>query len=138
MGLYNIILILPVYYTQEFKTKPSKTFLVGLNWERNAHYFIKSRVKREYHDLVYNQIQAPNSSVDKFLVHTTIYWKNSNSDPRNVAPLIEKYVLDALQIHNVLTNDSAKFDMGGTFTNGGQDKDNPRCVIKIEEYTNGN
>lgn len=28
--------ILPIYYTQEFKTKPNKTSLVGMNLYRNA------------------------------------------------------------------------------------------------------
>lgn len=127
-------IVLPIYYTQEFRTKKDKTFLVGLNWERNAHHFMKNTVKKVYHQLTYRQLESPDSPLTKFTVHTTVYWKNSSCDPRNVVPMIEKYALDALQLHGVLTNDNAKFDMGGTFSNGGQDKENPRCVIIIKEH----
>ena len=127
-------IVLPIYYTQNFITKPDKTFLVGLNWERNAHYFIKSTVKRHYHELVSKQVQPLDIPYEKFVAHTTVYWKSANCDIRNISPMIEKYLMDALQVCGVLTNDNSKFDMGGTLTNGGQSKDNPRCEVTIEPY----
>lgn len=125
------MIILPIYYTQKFKTKKDKTFLVGLNWERNAHYFIKNEVKKYYHKLVSDQVIPPDKPYEKFKIITTIYWKNSSSDPRNIVPMIEKYVLDALQECKVITNDNANYDMGGSFINSGQDKENPRVIIEV-------
>jgi len=127
----SISIILPIYYTQEFRTKPNKTILIGLNWERNAHYFIKSEVKRHYHELVANQVVTPDTPLEKFVAHTTVFWKSPVCDIRNISPMIEKYTMDALQECNVLTNDNSKYDMGGTLSNGGQDKLNPRCEITI-------
>lgn len=126
-----MIIILPIYYTQTFKTKKDKTFLVGLNWERNAHYFIKSEVKRHYHELVADQVTAPDKPMQQFKITTTLFYKNPSCDGRNIVPMIEKYLLDALQDCEVLTNDNVKFDQGGTWLVGGQDKLNPRCEIEI-------
>ena len=127
-------LTLPIYYTQEFKTKKNKTFLVGLNWERNAHYFIKSEVKRHYHELVEEQVTALGNPFAQFEVHSMLYWKNKSSDPRNIVSLVEKYLLDGLQLSGIIKQDSAMFDMGGSISNMGQDKKEPRIEFVIREY----
>ena len=126
-----INITLPIYYTQEFKTKKDKTFLIGLNWERNAHFFIKSEVKRHFHDLVINQIIPISNPYTLFTTHTKLYYKNPSCDGSNIIPMIHKYLLDALQECKVLSNDSVKYEMGGSWEVVGQDKLNPRCEITI-------
>ena len=123
---------LPIYYTQEFKTKPAKTFLVGLNWERNAHYFIKNEVKKYYHSLIAKQVPTIDKPLTTFKVHTKLYYKNPSSDGRNIVPMIEKYLLDGLQECNILTNDNVKYDIGGSWEVAGKDKNNPRCEITVK------
>ena len=127
---------LPIYYTQEFKTKDDKTFLVGLNWERNAHYHIKSEVKRYYHSLVAEQAPDLDTPLTTFDTHTVLYYKNPSSDGRNIVPMIEKYVMDGLQECGVLTNDNVKFDLGGSWEVGGPDKLNPHVEITVQEAFN--
>lgn len=128
----SVTVVLPIYYTQEFKTKDPKKFLVGLNWERNAHYFIKSEVKRHYHELVAQQLPENAPSLEKFKVTITLYYKTVTCDAWNVIPMIIKYLLDALQENGVLVNDNVKFDCGGVINPPIQDKLNPRCEVTIE------
>jgi len=129
----SLTIILPIYYTQTFKTKPDKTFLVGLNWERNAHYHIKSEVKRYYHDLIATQLNS-HQPIGKFTTTTTLYYKSPVCDPRNVISMMDKYLLDGLQVHNILTNDNVNYDMGGVVNPSIQDKTNPHIEINIKDY----
>lgn len=125
---------MPIYYTQEFKTKDNKTFLVGMNWYRNAHYHISNKVKKERHELVCSQIgPSPAEKIEKYKLHITLYYKNSNCDGSNISSLVEKYVLDAIQEHGVVENDNVKFHLGTTWEIGGQDKENPRAEVIIKE-----
>lgn len=129
----ELSLTLPIYYTQTFKTKKDKTFLVGLNWERNAHYFIKNEVKKHYHSLVSTQINQPVTPFKQISIHTELYYKNPSCDGRNIVPMIEKYLLDALQECGVIYNDNVTHDLGGSWAVAGQDKENPRVEITIKE-----
>ena len=125
-------IILPIYYTQVLKTKPNRTFLVGLNWERNAHYHIKAKVKRHYHELIKAQL-GKSTPIGKFQTETTLYYKSPVCDPRNIISMMDKYLLDGLQEHAILTNDNVKYDMGGIVNPSIQDKINPRVEITIKE-----
>ena len=49
-------IILPIYFTQEFKTKDPKTFMVGMNFYRNAHHHLQNKVKVHYHSIVAEQL----------------------------------------------------------------------------------
>lgn len=127
---------LPIYWVQEFKTKPDKTILVGLNHYRNAHYYIKNKMKQDFHELVSNQLKNAEPITGQYKVHTKLYYKNPSSDGRNIVPMIEKFLLDALQELDLVSNDNVKLDVGGSWEVVEQDKENPRCEIQIKE-TNG-
>lgn len=125
------MITVPIYYTQEFKTKDNKTFLVGMNWYRNAVHFLSNKVKQHYHSTIKSQVQNL-SFPDKFTLDIKVFYKNSNCDGSNISSLMEKYVLDALQENNVIVNDNVKYHMGTTWSIGGEDKHNPRCEISIK------
>jgi hypothetical protein len=129
-----IHLVLPVYYTQEFKTKPSKTFLVSMNWYRNAHHFIKNTLKKDYHELIGNQLKGvspiPNDS--KYQVHYTYYYKSVTSDLPNVTPMTSKWLNDSLQSLGIVKNDDVRHLVREVHEVGYQDKENPRVEIKIK------
>jgi hypothetical protein len=125
---------LPIYYTEHFKTKPSKTFLMSLNWYRNAFYHQQAKVKRDYHELISNfnlklDIDSP------YKLHLTLYYKNKNSDGANIAPLIEKFFLDAIQDLKIVKNDTVMYHLGTTWEVGGEDKENPRCEVVLLPQT---
>lgn len=121
---------LPIYWTQHYKTKKDKTVLVGMNWYRNAHYHSQSAMKRDFHELVSKQVQGL-SHDGKFMLDIEIYYKNSNCDGANIAALMEKFALDALQEEKVIINDNVQYHKGTSWRVVEQDKENPRCLITI-------
>lgn len=121
---------LPIYWTQKYKTKPDKTVLAGMNWYRNAFYHAQNAMKKEFHELVVEQL--PDEVVEgKYRLHLQIYYKNATCDGSNIAALIEKFSLDALQEHNTVVDDNVKYHMGTTWEIIEQDKTNPRCVVTV-------
>ena len=132
-----MILILPIYYTQEFKRKDSKVWLVGDNAYRNWHYFLKNKVKQHYHQLVAEQVTSTGIE-GQYELEIQVYLKNPNTDASNVASRIEKFVLDALQECGVIINDNSKYHIGTTWKFKGIDKEDPRCIVTIHplEETN--
>lgn len=124
-------LTLPIYYTQEFKTKPSKTFLVSMNWYRGAFYHIQNEVKKHYHSLV--QEQKPEGKFSTFHVDYSLYYKNPSCDASNVIALIEKFTLDALKDCDTIIDDKVKYHLSSSWAVLGQDKENPRVEITIKD-----
>jgi len=124
-------IILPIYYTQVFKTKDDKVWLVGDNAFRNWHYFLKNEVKQHYHKCVGRQV---NSTVltGQYKLLMDVYLKNPNSDGSNVASRMEKFTLDALQECGVVVDDSSKYHMGTTWELKGIDKLDPRVEIVLQ------
>lgn len=123
---------LPIYYKQEFKTKPAKTHLLGMNWYNGAHYQLKNKVKAHYHSLVADQAWSF-KHVNQFKVHYTVFFKNPQTDISNVVAVLEKFFLDGLKSANLITDDSNKFHLGSSWAIGGQDKANPRIEITLQE-----
>ena len=122
---------LPIYYTQTFKTKPNKTFLVGMNWYNTAHYHIKNKVKQEFQSDLKTQLASITPIEKAYKVEYHLYWKNPNSDGANIVALTEKIFLDALQKYDIVQEDNVKYHMGSCWVNKGQDKQNPRVEILI-------
>lgn len=124
---------LPIYYVQEFKTKNDKTIMVGMSWYRSCKvYYLLNQVKQYYHTLVIDQLDSTKIP-SQYTLHLDIYYKNPSSDGSNIAAIMEKFTLDALQEHGTVVNDNVKYHLGSTWTIAGQDKDNPRCEITIKE-----
>ena len=127
-----ITIELPIYWTQHFKTKDDKTVLVGMNWYRNAYYHAQNKMKKDFHELVSKQLD--DTVIDgEFKLAIGIYYKNSSCDGANIAALIEKFTLDALQDNKTVVNDNVKYHKGSSWEVLGQDKQNPRCIISIDK-----
>ena len=126
-------LTLPIYYTEQFKTKPDKISLVGMNLYRNAHYHLQNKLKQHYNQLVTDQIQDK-QSFDKFTVEYQLFYKSPVCDASNVIALIEKFTLDALKLNGVITDDNVQYHQGSSYSVSIQDKANPRVEITIKEY----
>lgn len=128
-----IKIVIPVYYTQTYKTKKDKTFLVSLNWYRNAHYFIQNTVKKFYQELIEDQLSTTNIELDKYSVKYEYFYKNGASDMSNVTPMCSKWINDTLQEMKIVKNDNVKHLVKETHVVADQDKDNPRCEVTIEK-----
>jgi len=123
-------LILPIYYTQQFKRKNDKVWLVGDNAFRNWHYFLKNQVKQHYHNLVATQVTGIPLN-GPYELRIRLYLKNPNSDPSNVASRMEKFTLDALQAEGVIKSDNSKYHKRTLWEFMEIDKENPRAEIEL-------
>lgn len=126
-----IKVILPVYYTQEFRTKRDKTFLVGMNWFRNSFYHQQNSVKKYFSDLIKSQLVGVKSIDGQYTVIYTYYYKSSVSDLGNVCSMASKFFLDALQESKLVINDNVQYCIKEEYLVGGEDKSNPRIEITL-------
>lgn len=113
--------------------------LVSLNAYRNWHYHISNKFKKEFTELVHNQLTGEKIP-SPYILEIVLFYKNKRCDGGNIVNLIEKVVLDALQEADVTTEDAVEHHVGTAWEIGGQDKENPRCEITIthiEDYDNG-
>lgn len=123
-----IKVVLPIYWD---KTK-SSTVLVSMNAYRNWHYHTSNKFKKDFHELVRNQLGTDRIS-GPYELYLELYYKNSNCDGSNIIALMEKVVLDAFQEHGIIESDTVKHHLGSSWKIIQQDKENPRCVIQIKE-----
>ena len=126
-----IELTLPIYYTQEYATKPSKTTLLGMNAYRNWHHFTQNKAKIWFSEIVTSLLPSNPETFTKFHMTYELYYKSTACDGSNVIALIEKFTLDSLKANGVIIDDSIKYHLGSTWDVIEQDKDNPRVVITI-------
>ena len=133
MSNHHIHLTIPCYYTQTFKTKKDKTFLVNLNWFRNAFHFIKNEVKQYYNTLIINQLTAMKVTPIKgpYELAFKYYYKSIVSDLDNVCAMANKHFNDAAQAYGLVENDNVKYCKKSCYYVAEQDKLNPRIEIYI-------
>ena len=126
---------LPVYFTRHYKNKDDKTFLVSLNWFRNAVFHEQNKVKRFYHTIITEQLGDVNQyePLTQYKVTYNYYYKNSTSDLSNVTTMCSKWVNDTLQELKLIQNDNVKFLLEETHRVAGKDTTNPRVEISIKE-----
>lgn len=127
--------ILPIYYTQEFKTKPNKTSLVGMNLYRNAHHFLQNNMKKHFQDLVIEQLPPVVEVIQQFTVTYKLYYKSPVCDASNIVALIEKFYLDAIKEHGLIIDDNVNYHISSSWQVIAQDKTNPRIEVTIKELT---
>ena len=126
-------IVLPIYYIQEFKTKANKTHLVGMNLYRNAHHFLQNAMKKYFQELVLEQLPTVEQQLKQFTVNYKVYYKSPVCDGSNIVALIEKFYLDAIKTHGLISDDNVNYHVGSTWSVAGQDKENPRIEIAIKE-----
>ena len=124
----SIKLVLPIY----FGTK--KKYLMSLNWLQDAHYRARNKVKQDFHEqigkiLINDKISFKGS----IRTHYKLYYKNKLCDAPNVVAVIDKFLLDALQEHNIIVQDNVQYYIASSWEVVGQDKSNPRIEVAIME-----
>lgn len=139
---------LPIYYTLEYKrpktvkrkTKKGfvtkqiteRTFLVGMNWYRNADKFVEHKVKEHYHKIILDALEGLNGTWEgKYSVEHKLFYKNKLCDAMNIIAVIDKYFNDAIQEKGLIVDDNVQFYTEGNWSVDGQDKENPRLEIII-------
>lgn len=125
-----MVFTLPIYYTKEYKTKPSKTQLVGANQFMDQRW-IRNEVKQAWQADLLKACEGLTPLNSTFKVHYKLYYKNPNCDGSNIIALSEKIFLDAVQQANLVTNDNVLVHLGSSWEVAGCDKSNPRVEITI-------
>ena len=125
--------VLPIYYIQEFKTKANKTHLVGMNLYRNAHHFLQNAMKKHFQELVLEQLPSVEQQLKQFTVNYKVYYKSPVCDGSNIVALIEKFYLDAIKTHGLISDDNVNYHVGSTWSVAGKDTINPRVEITIKD-----
>ena len=98
-------LTLPIYYTQEYATKASKTTLLGMNAYRNWHHFTQNKAKIWFSEIVTSLLPSNPETFTKFHMTYELYYKSTACDGSNVIALIEKFTLDSLKANGVIVDD---------------------------------
>lgn len=124
-------LTFPIYYTQDFKTKKSKTFLVGLNWYRNAHHMLSNKVKAYYHELVRKQIGK--NKFDRVTITYHVYAGRNGTDGHNIRAVMEKFICDGLVECGALKDDNIDY-LKGDESVYFISKEDPRIEVFIEDF----
>ncbi len=121
---------LPIYYTQNYKTKKPRTLLVGLNNYRNWHHSLSNVIKHHYHDLTKEVIG--DAKFGTVRIHYDVYAKRNGTDGGNIRSIIEKFFLDGLVEAGSIADDSIKY-VKGESSDYFIDPLNPRIEITITE-----
>ena len=127
-----VTLPLEVYYSEK------KKFILNLNNYRNAHYRVLSIAKKVYTENLVERIKNFSRFDDPVSLEYIYYAKsNRRLDVSNPCSIIDKFTCDALVKAEIIEDDSFKQIKKVSYVFGGVDKDNPRCVLTIEEDKNG-
>lgn len=135
----------PIYreflYSQRSKYQ-DQTKMVGMNWYTQTNRFERSKLKKEYHALVEEQIEIirkNNKANDEILIDGkfetiyNIYYKNIKSDMSNIRSAIEKFTLDGLTQAKAITDDNIKYHIKSETKIINVDTNNPRMEIIIRK-----
>ena len=124
-----IRLELPIYWNV---TKKKRKF-IGMNWYQSADKHEINRVKKEYHKLIESKLIGNKEKIKGcYQVRYKYFYKNDNSDLRNITSVIDKFFNDALQELGIVKNDNVKYFKESIDRVGGMDKKNPRVEIEVE------
>ena len=111
--------------------KPKFSNALNLNFYRNAHYIFNDKAKKQFKELIKDQIEK--SPKFKKIKPKYRYYLRSKADVGNVDSVVSKYFLDAFVELGKIEDDDCFQVIGGDHEFVDIDRENPRCEIEIEE-----
>jgi hypothetical protein len=96
------------------------------------HHHPLHKMKQHYYALISKNL-TKHKIAGKVKTEYVYYYKNAQSDAPNVIAVIDKLLLDALQVNGIIKEDNVKNYIGSSWKIGCQDKNNPRVEVKIIE-----
>jgi Holliday junction resolvase RusA-like endonuclease len=120
------------------KSGKPKFFILNLNNYRNAHFQVLNKAKREYAELVKQEVQRlglePVAFAGKIkLVFTYFHNDFERVDTSNICSIVDKFTCDALTDFGLWPDDDARTIISTRYRFGGVDAINPRVELKITE-----
>lgn len=127
-------LTVPYYYFQERKKKKSRFIMLGMNWYRNSNHHLSNEIKKHYHELVKEQLEAfEGCMLGKYKVKYKLFYKSKSQDMMNIVAVIDKFVQDGIVEFGLVKDDNVQYCKRVVCEVAEQDKENPRIEIELEE-----
>jgi len=116
-----------------FMTLRNKRHSLNLNQYRNAHYQLTNKLKREFKDIITDDVlDLPVMS--KVKIHYKIFYENKRLfDLDNIASVVSKFTQDALVELGRLPDDNYQHIQQITATFGGVSKNDAYVEVRIKE-----
>lgn len=123
--------VLPLYGIAK-PTKTSKNPALSVNWYRNAYYRDSNNAKKEFKQMLINQLKHFDPIEGQIKINY-VYWSKSSrlSDIDNFVGTVKKFFQDALVESGLLPDDNFKIIIGSSESYGGVDKESPRVDAYI-------
>ena len=108
---------------------------LNLNWIINSQRFAYSNAKKQFDALIGDRVEKELPAFTGKVRVDSVYYLRSKrlSDIPNIDGGVMKFFLDTLQKRGIIVDDNWLYLVGGSYTFGGIDKDNPRCEVTITE-----
>lgn len=116
----------PIYYGVR------KKYMLGLNWLQDAHYRARNLVKQQFTDNIGKVLPKDCYLKSPIETHYKVYFKNKKSDAGNIVAVTEKFLMDALQVHNVIEEDNVQHYRKSAWVVMEQDTENPRVEVTVK------
>lgn len=110
----------------------TKKFFLNLNHYRNAHHFILSKAKIEFHNLVLPMLNVLPSLDQVDLTYTLFTGNKRETDTANVCCIVDKFFSDTLVSAGKIVDDNYKFVREVNYRFGGIAKGNPHVIVNIK------
>ena len=129
--------ILPLYI-ELWKIKKKK-YYINLNNYRNWHYQVSNNIKKQFQNIVKEQIwlieknklkQLKNKN-DISIIYQVYYWDLKKRDKGNIYSIFQKFFLDSLVVNNIIDDDNDNIIWDEIFKKPIYDKGNGRIEIEI-------
>ena len=125
-------LILPLHL-QAGKSAKAKSYALSLNWWRNAHPQIITKVKEKYKKIIKDQVKEDwnLAFVNPYIEYHFYAGSNRRVDLRNWTGMADKFACDALVEYFVFRDDNTNFITETRDIYKGVDKGNGRIEMII-------
>ena len=111
-------------------TKKRKNYL-NLSTYRNAHFILLNNAKKEFKRLVKDEVLKLGNF--KKIKPKYRYYIPRKADIGNINSVVEKFFLDAIVELGIIEDDDCYRVIGGDYEFVRIDREQPRCIITIEE-----
>ena len=108
-----------------------KKYPINLNAYRNWHYQVNNKIKKEYENLVKDQLENIKFE-DKVTITYQVFKPSKRKlDKMNVVSITSKFLMDALTVHECWEDDCDKIIKDEHILPTEIDKENPRVEVII-------
>lgn len=125
------MIVMPLAFYKQRKTKKHKRIALSMNWYRNAQYFESNRAKKKYKQEVLPMVGWILITVPIYIKYTLYSWNNRLLDLDNWCIVHSKFFADALVDHWVLPDDNTNRIRQHVYTYWWVDKWNGRVEIEF-------